>query len=146
VFKSLFLGYTDPADRSSTFLGNVGSHLRIDKTSHPTRLESPSTTLPEPHTLQKQNIMVAIAQPVSLLIPRSLLRVHKKSHHQENNPVFITCLGIQVKYIPYNTKPTVLQTYLSMGCGENGKVQPHNPDFPLNRRVSALGCMLQLIH
>lgn len=69
VSKSFFLDYTDPADRSSKLLGNVGSHLRIDTTSYLTRLASPPTTLPEPHILQRQYVKVPIAQAVSLSIP-----------------------------------------------------------------------------
>jgi len=73
VSKALFLGYTDPADRSSKFLGNVGSHLPIQTASYPTRLESLPTMLPEPHMSQRQNDLLSITQPLSLSISRSLL-------------------------------------------------------------------------
>jgi len=72
VTKSPFLGYTDPADRSSKFLGNVCGHLPLKAASYPTRLESP-TTLPEPHMSQRQNVLISIPQPLSLSIPRLLL-------------------------------------------------------------------------
>jgi len=71
VTKSLFLGYTDPADRSSKFLSNVCSHLPIKTASYTTWLESPPTTLPEPHMSQGQNGV--ITQPLSLSTPRLLL-------------------------------------------------------------------------
>jgi hypothetical protein len=107
VTKSLFLGYTDPADRSIKFLGNVCSHLPIKTASYPTRLESPPTTLPEPHISQRQNVLLSIAQPLSLSIPRLLLG-SIRNHTIKETTQYLMCLGIQITYITYNTKPTML--------------------------------------
>jgi len=106
VSKSLFLGYTDPADRSSKFLGNVGSHLPIQTASYPT-LESLPTTLPEPHMPQRQNVLLSIAQPLSLSISRSLLG-SIRNHTIKETTHYLMCLGIQITYITYNTKMTML--------------------------------------
>ena len=88
VSKSLFLGYTDPADRSIKLLGNVGSHLPMETVSYPTRLESQPTTLPEPHITMAKCFVIdrTTSFPFNSKVS---FRGNKKSYHQGNNPVFI---------------------------------------------------------
>jgi len=120
VSKSLFLGYTDPADRSSKFLGDVGSHLPSQTASNPTRLESPPTTLPEPHMSQ----MLSIAQPLSLSIPRSLLGSISNHTNKETTQYLICIWGFRSHTSPtVQNQPCHKRTYV-------GRMESCNPTIP----------------
>lgn len=141
VSKSLFLGYTNPADRSSKFLGNVGSHLPIQTASYPTRLESPPITLPEPHRSKGQNVLLSIAQAPLPFNSKVTFRVHKKSYHQGNNPVFnVFGHSDHIHHLQHKTDHTVNVPSVVMW----GEWKPAAPQsrLPLNKYVPILGCVL----
>jgi hypothetical protein len=140
VSKSLFLGYNDPVDRSSKFVRNVGSHLPIQTASYPTRLESPTTTLPEPHMSQRQNVLLSIAQPLSLSIPRSLLGFIRNHTIKETTQYLMCGDSDHIHHLQH--KSNHARNVPSAVMWREWKAAAPQSRLPLNKYVSALGCML----